>query len=501
MLNWMSKFFRNILLAGAILYIVVYLFAVFFRIQYPFELGWMEGGSVDHVRRILSGQKLYVSPSLEFIPYNYTPLYFYISAVISSIVGIGFIPLRLVSFISSLGCFFIIFLIVKQETKSIYSGILAGGLFAATFRISGAWFDIGRVDSLFLLFLLSALYLIRFKISLTSSVLAGVLISLSFLTKQTALAVSFPMMIYCVITDWRRSIFFIGAFVAIIGGSTLFLDYIHDGWYSYYVFELPSQFSSRIISSRLLTFWSRDIISPLGIAFSMSIFYMFAQFSDSNKKKFLFYFLTAVGMFGGAWLPRIQGGGIENVLIPAYAVISILFGLALHTFFEFIKDLPVNKQNLLKIFIYLICILQFSSGHIRYNPFDQIPAQKDLEAGRKFINIMAQMKGEVFVPSHGYLPVLAGKRSFAHQKTISDNLGWGKEDIKAKLTDEIRQAIAEKRFNVIILDNNLEEPWFLTDIVEKYYVRQGQIFDSKTVFWPVVGMKTRPEFIYVPQKQ
>ena len=156
-LNSISRFFRYTLLAVATLYVAVYLILVFFRIQYPFELEWMEGGSVHQVIRILSGQKLYVSPSLEFVPFVYTPLYFYISASISRIIGAGFVPLRLVSFISSLGCFFIIFLFVKRETKSNFFGILAASLFSATFRRSGAFFDIARVDSLFLFFLLTAL--------------------------------------------------------------------------------------------------------------------------------------------------------------------------------------------------------------------------------------------------------------------------------------------------------------------------------------------------------
>ena len=162
-LNGIAKVFRYTLLAVAALYVAIYLILVFFRIQYPFELEWMEGGSLRQVIRILSGQKLYVSPSLEFVPFIYNPLYFYISAFISKIIGGGFMPLRLVSFISSLGCFFIIFLFVKRETKNIFFGVIAACLFAATFRISGAFFDIARVDSLFLLFLLIALYLIKFE--------------------------------------------------------------------------------------------------------------------------------------------------------------------------------------------------------------------------------------------------------------------------------------------------------------------------------------------------
>ncbi|MHC4458094.1 MAG: hypothetical protein ACYS0I_13605, partial [Planctomycetota bacterium] len=79
-LNSISRFFKHALLTVAILYLAVYLILVFLRIQFPFELEWMEGGSVHQIERILEGKKLYVSPSLEFVPYIYPPLYFYVSA-------------------------------------------------------------------------------------------------------------------------------------------------------------------------------------------------------------------------------------------------------------------------------------------------------------------------------------------------------------------------------------------------------------------------------------
>ena len=144
-----SLMLKYVLLAGASVYIVSYLCLVVFRIKYPFTLEWQEGMSLDQVRRILSGQKLYVSPSIEFAPYNYPPLYFYVSAIVSKLVGEGFFALRLVSLLSSLGYFWIIFLFVRRETGDIYSGILASGLFAATYYISGAWFDLARICLLY----------------------------------------------------------------------------------------------------------------------------------------------------------------------------------------------------------------------------------------------------------------------------------------------------------------------------------------------------------------
>lgn len=524
----MNLALRYSLLALAILFIVVYLGLTLFRIPYPFELEWMEGGSVDHVRRILAGEKLYVSPSLEFIPFIYPPLYYYVSAFASIFLGIGFVPLRFVSFIASLGCFFVIFQFVKRETGSKFVAILASSLFAATFHISGAWFDLARVDSLFLFFLLLGLYFVRFKTSPKSYILAGVFLGLAFLTKQVALVICVPILVYCILLNWRSSLFVIGTLGTIMVASTVVLNYIHDGWYNYYIFNLPSQHP--IVMSMLIKFWTKDLIGPLAIACMMSMFYILARLLNLTKEKHLsssyrsvaladasqrgigahnvdltglFYCLVAVGMMGGTWLSRLHSGGYMNVLFPAYAFICILFGLAIHMILKLIHEVGTAEWKFMEIFVYLVCIMQFAG--LAYNPLGQIPTQKDLEAGRKFVKTMAQMNGEIFVPFNGYLPTLAGKSSHAHAMAVSDILRGNGGEVRARLTHEIRQAIREKRFAAVILNEPLFV-WFLKDIfpqlkkdIEENYVRQGLLFDSDSVFWPVTGARTRPEFIYVPR--
>jgi 4-amino-4-deoxy-L-arabinose transferase-like glycosyltransferase len=453
----------------------------------------MEGGTVDHVRRILSGQRLYVSPSLEFVPYAYTPLYFYVSAAASRVLGVGFTPLRLISFLSSIGCFAVIFLIVKRETRSKASAFLASCLFAATFRLAGAWLDIARVDSLFLLFLLGALYLIRFGGSARSDVLAGLLLSLSFLTKQSALIVCLPLLIYRITSKPRSSIPLIGTTIAIFGGSTLLLNYIHDGWYVYYVFDLLTKHS--VVANMFYGFWTKDILSPLSIACVVSIAYFFIHLPNAKyRESLLFYLLAGIGMLGAAWLSRLSSGGYNNVLLPAYAFISILFGLGIHSVFEHTRFVSVDHSGSFRIVICLAAIIQFLA--LIYNPLKQVPSQKDLETGRSFINQVAQIQGEILVPYHGYLPAMAGKATHALEIAIEDILRAHDGPVKTKLVQEIEQAIRSQRFSAIIVD---DPAWLFHDDIDKYYVLYGRVFDDDTAFWPVTGMRTRPELIYIPK--
>jgi len=167
-----------VLIIGSSFYILVYFVIASTRLPYPFELEWMEGASVVHVQRIMDGQSLYVRPSLDFVPFIYTPLYYHLSSLFAHVTGNGFLPLRLLSFLSSLGCFAFIFMIVHRRTSSLYASFIASGLFAATFRISGAWFDIARVDSLFLFLLLVGIYAFDSPRVLTRSFIAPVILFL-----------------------------------------------------------------------------------------------------------------------------------------------------------------------------------------------------------------------------------------------------------------------------------------------------------------------------------
>jgi len=115
----LSGALRWILALSALAYLLLFLYLALRRLGYPYELEWMEGGTVDHVRRILSGQRLYVEPSIEFTPFIYTPLYFYTAALLAKVFGVSFFALRLVSFLSSIGCFVIIFQFVRRETRSL----------------------------------------------------------------------------------------------------------------------------------------------------------------------------------------------------------------------------------------------------------------------------------------------------------------------------------------------------------------------------------------------
>ena len=139
----------------------------------------------------------------------------------------------------------------------------------------------------------------------------------------------------------------------------------------------------------------------------------------------------------------------------------------------------------------IACLLQFVT--LFYNPIDQLPSKNDLEAGQSLIRIIKNIEGEVFLPYHGFLPTLAGKSMNAHSMAIADILRGEDEDIIHMLQVQMTEAILRKRFDAIILDNDW---WgFDKEILKEY--SSSTVFIDPDVFWPVTGMETRPESIYI----
>ena len=486
-----TKLLYHLVLLLTVWYIVVFVAVAGLRLNYPFELEWMEGGAVDHVNRVLSGQKLYVSPSLEFTPFIYTPAYFYISAIAAKLLGVGFTPLRLVSLLSAIGCGALIFRIVVRETKQRYPAILAVGLFAAAYPLSGAWYDVARADSLFLLLTLGTVYVIRFSASWRGHVLAGLFMCLAFLTKQPALVVCLAIGVCCVIGHPRRSLAYLGSTVLSISGSIVLLNYIHEGWFSYYVFKLPSQHP--LLPEMLAGYWTRDLMAPLAVGCLIALFYLFDGFTRSSKKTVLFYSFVAIGMLGASWGSRVHAGGFSNVLMPAYTAIAVLFGLGVHRALDMTRSASGTKR-LLHCYVLVACSLQFLV--LLYNPAAQIPTKQDAEGGRDLVDFIHRVPGDVFVPYHSRLPALAGKPTYAHAMAINDVLRGDAAPARDRLLRELSEAIRARRFDAIILD----EPWFMAEI-EEYYVRAQAVFPGEAEFWTVTGMPTRPQFVYVPRAQ
>ena len=95
--------------------------------------------------------------------------------------------------------------------------------------MSGAWFDTGRVDSLFLALTLLAVAWGRQASGVRGGVGLGAMVFLAFFTKQTALVALLPVLAYLVVTRRRVGVAALLTLVALLLASTAVLDALTGG--------------------------------------------------------------------------------------------------------------------------------------------------------------------------------------------------------------------------------------------------------------------------------
>ncbi len=483
---------QRLLLAVAVVYPIAYLVVAALRMAYPFELEWMEGVALEQTQRVLHAQPLYVAPSLGYIPLLYTPLYFHVAALATRILGDGFLALRAVSFAASLGCFVLIFTLVRRETRSTTAGTLAACMFAATYRLGGAWFDIARADSLHVMLLLAAALVLRADATRwRGPVAGGVLLTLAFLSKQSAVTVMAPLLLYELLSDRRRFMVLAATLVVLIAGSTLAIDLATHHWYSYYIFDIPSRHT--IDPGLIPQFWSRDVMAPLAIAVLTSLLFLVLPGEAGRRPARGFYGALAAGLVACSWSLRMFRGGYDNVLMTAHAGIAILFGLGWHVVTEWIRGAGTDVTKRLASFVALAWVAQFVL--LVYDPRQQLPTAADRASGDYLVRTLRSTAGDVLIPGHSYLAVRAGRAANFHEMPFIEIVNTAKTPLEHALMDSLRSRLARNAYSAVVLDNRD----FLKKVVEDYYVTGWTVFDNDTVFWSRTGLITRPQAVARPR--
>jgi hypothetical protein len=444
------------------------------RIGYPFQLEWLEGAHALEAARVAQGGTLFARPSLEFAHLFYSPLYFYVSAAVSKLFGGGLAPLRAVSAAGSVAAFCFTHAIVKRETGDAFAAAAAAGLLAACYAATAAFFDLARVDALFLGLLMASLFAAGEK-GTRSAAFAGALLGLAFLAKQTALVV-LPGIAGGMMLSGRKktdALVFAGAsalpvlfFLACLPGEG-------KRWFVYYVFELPILCARTTAPGRVTDFWSGDLARTMPFALILAALFFSARGGVLKKR---FYGPAAAAMVAASWVTRVHAGGYVNVLLPAYASLAVLAGFAIAS--------PEKSRAKLAA---ALALAQFAA--LAYDPRPLVPSADDARRGEALVARLRAVDGEVFAPRQGYLLAMAGKNPYAHLATLDDVIS-GDPERGAAVTAEFRAAVDGKKFSMIVLpDDRWKE-----EIQRKY--RPAEAYDAgSSKFWRELAM-TR---VYVPK--
>jgi len=439
------------------------------RLGYPGHLEILEENSLVEVHRILAGQQLYPAPSASFVPDGYTPLYFAVSAAAASVLGQSYLPLRLVSLVASLVCFAILGRLVHRETRSRAAGMAAAGLLAATYFAVGTWFDVGRVDSLFLALSVAGLYAARRADTTGGAVAAGLLLGAAFCTKQTALVEGVAVLAAMAAGPRRRlAAAAAAAWVAVAGGSTLALGLASHGWYVYYVFEQMSQHA--LSPSNASQFWISELLPALGIAICASVL--------GARRTPLVLLAGCAALAVEAFAARAQAGSNLNDLLPVYMTVAMLAGLAMGG--QPTPVLPARSVGWLARFTRPAWLSRFTRWHRgaggRWIPVvvsclvlvqigvlasgfrlsQAFPPNADRIAGQRLVAAARALGGTVAIPAAPGIAVTAGLPPTEDQIAADDVLRASDQSAKTIFLGSLARAVAAQKFSGIIIEFHRE---------------------------------------------
>jgi len=486
-----SKNLRGLLFLGAAFFLLAALCLFAFRLAYPFELEWQEGGMVDHVIQLDEGKSLYPEPSARFIPFIYPPFYSIVTWVFSQVLSVSFLTGRLVSVLASLGTAWLIFAAVKGRTRSVFWGFVAGSFFFAIYPVTAFWFDLIRVDSLALFLIVAAFGLSR-RDGPWAPAAAAVCLVLAFFTKQTAAVFVLLAALYYVAASFRKFLCFTVTAALLIGAVALLAGAEGRQMFIYYVFTVPAHHGVEM--GRAKIFFLNDLIAKIPFLLALLVFLSAPDWSGFKKswaklrKSSLPYFLAAAAV--SSFLTRLHWGSAANARIHVYVfVVVAVFSLMTSQRLERLRELSGG--------VFALLLLQLAV--FAYNPVAMIPTADDRAAGERFLNTVREIGGRVLIPDHGFYATLAGKERSYHSMAFFDIQRQNeRDDFSTKAAARIQQKLQTHYWNAVIVDPDRQRP-FVT-MLERHYVKSRRVFSDNESFFTSSGLRTRPEWIYRPRR-
>ncbi|MEJ2448546.1 MAG: glycosyltransferase family 39 protein [Anaerolineales bacterium] len=479
-----SRLQRNtnlLLFAISLIPISLFVFVVSQRIFLPMTLEWGEGAGLNQISRIYEGKALFVEPSIDFSALVYTPIYYYLSAALSYLIKPALLAARLLSLLCTIASAVILYRLVKTRTDDPLSGWFSLALYFSCYYISDGYFDLARVDALYVFIVLAAFCIFLNSKTKVDYFFAGMMIAIGFFVKQSAIIVFLPVTIYLLKADWKRTWILLPVVILAILIPVVVLNQITDGWFGYYIFELPSEHGFSLLAA--MNFWSGDLMRYLGIALGFSAVYVIFSFPSlkelgevgrqQKNEKFgnedrveggdaLLTVLFASGAVLASWLTRSSNGGGANNVMLAYSAVALMFGLGINRAQSFI-NIHNHKAVRLQLLIGVLVAIQFLS--LIYNPFKLIPTQGEITAHGNLVEVIKDTSGPVLIPYRSSLSLETGKASQIHAVNLFELTGYFLGELRPEgrmILGQIQQNVCDQTYSMIILDQPM--PWFQEQI-------------------------------------
>ncbi len=371
------------------------------RLAYPWPIEWMEGASLHHVLRMSQGQALYVAPSAEFVPYLYPPLSYLPMALAVYVLGPSLWAGRLVSVLAFAGTSFCMYRIVARESGSAAVGCSAAGLFALGFGYTGAFLDLVRVDSVFILAVLLGLE----RLSARDVPTGFTWLAISCFAKQHGMIfLGAAWLASIVALGPKRALRPVVASALIVAIGVVAFDRTSDGWFLRYTWSVPG--GHGLLPHLLASYFGIDVLVYLP---ALAVFTVFGLIRERGRTPWLA--LLAAGLCASA-LGRAHPGGDDNVRLPGFALLVITGTLAYARLWSSASRPAARHALSAALLLQALWLLQLPAAHA--------PKPAHARALSSLLAALDRCAGDADGPGVALDHALLTRRPFVHTMALSD---------------------------------------------------------------------------------
>ncbi|MBX3190629.1 MAG: hypothetical protein KF819_26750 [Labilithrix sp.] len=479
--------------------LAISLWVVIARFRHPVDGEWMTGAVRDGVERIRDGKQLYVAPTAEFIPFVYTPLYYWVSAFVARFVS-TFVACKLVSIGATIAMGYGIVRIARHLGATPAWSRMTLILHVACYSLTILFYDIERVDAFYGAMIVIALAVLLSGEGARTTAIAGALFGLSFFAKQAGLVTFGAVVLGLLLARQRRraAIALVsGAFVLLLVGA--YLEVRTGGWFRYYCLKLPGAHGLR--PQRLTLFFIEDVpkafaFAAASVACSAPVLWKVLRGrrdEDAQPWRDVVFATILAGTMAAAFSFRAHSGGWPNVLVAWLPFGCAAFAVAATRAEE--RARGTTAAHVVSIGLFAAVSLQCLAA--MFDPNELSPNADDLRERERFVALVRDLEreGDVLITTTGGV----SKQTSAHVAALYDILRAGDH-----APADLLQRLEERRFAAIFVGRpdelDCESPVcdeLESAVVRNYFVAGRRHERERT---GMTGYDARPRWLLRPRK-
>ena len=493
------RFLQSGMVLIAVLFIALFFYTALPRVLYPYDLDFIEDSMLMESLQIAQGQPVYVSPNADFNPHVYMPLFFWLGGLLFKLAGPSLPLLRSISLGATLCTTILVYWIASHESGYHWLGVVCAGLFLGGYRINGFWYEVGRVDPLFVTLLLAGFALANYAAdSNRRLVFSAVILALAAFTKQTGFIAAGGLALYLFLKIGQRGWIFLLTFGALTLIPFLLLNWWTDGWFFYHIFYIGA--ADPVEISRLVNFLTKEVF---GVMAGLSLIALLTTILGIRQRGLNFLreqpWLIGLGLAivisGLGWM-RV-GGNINNGM-PAYALLclapAMLWRLSVPPLSSEAHGKEKDQTSWRGWTMAMLILIQFGLG--KYSPARAIPGFAMRRSGDHLIQQIAAIEEPVLVMMHPYYALMAGQEPATQIAT----LWYVRHRGELPLTNDFVNRIQSHYYTAIISDESFFETQpDLRKLLTTYYV-QTETLNPGQAPSTITGVIVRPKIIYRPRQ-